>query len=216
MSDKSITTIWQVMNMEDIRNIILDKAKERLDRFGFKKTTMDEISRDCKISKKTIYEHFKDKEDLFTCLLTRECHQTIAFMFSQVDEIADPLERLIQLIRIAISYFNEDSFVTRLLKDDDALFSAFLSRKYHALIDQEIISSIAVIINEGKQQGIFRNIDENVVAYAGFKLFQSFSYMRTGEFLADKEKQEYDTEVLIDFIVHALVKRTDCECGRLS
>ncbi|AIF49801.1 TetR/AcrR family transcriptional regulator [Pelosinus sp. UFO1] len=193
--------------MDDIKNNILDKAKERLDRFGFKKTTMDEISKDCRISKKTIYEHFKDKEDMFTCLLTRECHKTIEMMLSQVAEIADPLERLIQLVRIAISYFSEDSFVTRLLKDDDALFSAFLSRKYHALIDQEIISTIASIINEGKQQGIFRDVDENVVAYAGFKLFQSFSYMRTGQFLSDPEKQEYYTDVLIDFIVHALVKK---------
>jgi len=193
--------------MDDIKNNILDKAKERLDRFGLKKTTMDEISRDCKISKKTIYEHFRDKEDMFTSLLTRECHKTIEIMFSQVGEIVNPLERLIQLIRIAISYFNEDTFVTRLLKDDDALFSAFLSRKYHALIDQEIISNIAAIIKEGKRQEIFRDVDENVVAYAGFKLFQSFSYMRTGQFIADSDKQEYYTDVLIDFIVHAIVKK---------
>lgn len=193
--------------MDDIKNNILDKAKERLDRFGFKKTTMDEISKDCKISKKTIYEHFKDKEDMFTCLLTRECHKTMEMMLSQVAEIADPLEKLMQLVRIAVAYFSEDSFVTRLLKDDDALFSAFLSRKYHALIDQEIISNIAAVINEGKQQGVFRDVDENVVAYAGFKLFQSFSYMRTGQFLSDPDKQGYYTDVLIDFLVHALVKK---------
>lgn len=193
--------------MNDIKNNILDKAKERLDRFGFKKTTMDEISKDCKISKKTIYEHFKDKEDMFTCLLTRECHKTMEMMLSQVAEISDPLEKLMQLVRIAVAYFSEDSFVTRLLKDDDALFSAFLSRKYHALIDQEIISNIAAVINEGKQQGVFRDVDENVVAYAGFKLFQSFSYMRTGQFLSDPDKQGYYTDVLIDFLVHALVKK---------
>ncbi len=56
---KSLISIFnnkqQVIVMDDIKNNILDKAKDRLDRFGFKKTTMDEISRDCKISKKTIY-----------------------------------------------------------------------------------------------------------------------------------------------------------------
>lgn len=44
--------------------MIMDKAQHRIERFGFKKTTMDELSRDCGISKKTIYLHFKDKEDL--------------------------------------------------------------------------------------------------------------------------------------------------------
>jgi len=43
------------------KELILDKAQERFDLFGFKKTTMDEISRACKISKKTLYEQFEDK-----------------------------------------------------------------------------------------------------------------------------------------------------------
>lgn len=193
--------------MDDIKNLILDKARDRLDRFGFKKTTMDEISRDCKISKKTIYEHFKDKEDLFTCLLTRECRQVIQIIFSRMGEISDPLEKLIRLIRTSLAFFNEDTFITRLLKDDDTLFSAFLSRKYHKLIDEEIISIIAAIIQDGKQKGIFRNVDEEVVGYAGFRLFQAFSYMRTGDFSPEKEQAGYYTDALIDLIIHGLAKK---------
>lgn len=193
--------------MDDVRNRILDNVKERLDRFGFKKTTMDEISKDCKISKKTIYEHFKDKEDMVTCLFVRECHKAMEIIFSHMGEIEDPLEKLVQLIRSAVWYFREDIFITRLLKNDEALYSAFLSRKYHALIDQEIISIIAAIISEGKEQGKFRDVDERVVAYAGFKLFQAFSYMRTGEFDEEKDRQEYYTNVLIDFVINAIVKK---------
>lgn len=193
--------------MDDVKNRILDNVKERLDRFGFKKTTMDEISKDCKISKKTIYEHFKDKEDMVTCLFMRECHKAMDIIFSQMGEIDDPLEKLIQLIRTSIGYFKEDIFITRLLKNDEDLYSAFLSRKYHALIDQEIIAVIAAIISEGKAQGKFRDVDEKVVAYAGFKLFQAFSYMRTGEFDEQKDSQGYYTEVLIDFVINALVKK---------
>ncbi|WP_312521499.1 TetR/AcrR family transcriptional regulator [Anaerospora sp.] len=193
--------------MDDVRNRILDNVKERLDRFGFKKTTMDEISKDCKISKKTIYEHFKDKEDMVTCLFVRECHKAMEIIFSHMGEIEDPLEKLIQLIRTSVWYFREDIFITRLLKNDEALYSAFLSRKYHALIDQEIISIIAAIIREGKEQGKFRDVDERVVAYAGFKLFQAFSYMRTGEFDEEKDRQEYYTNVLIDFVINAIVKK---------
>ncbi len=193
--------------MDDVRNRILDNVKERLDRFGFKKTTMDEISKDCKISKKTIYEHFKDKEDMVTCLFVRECHKAMEIIFSHMGEIEDPLEKLVQLIRSAVWYFREDIFITRLLKNDEAFYSAFLSRKYHALIDQEIISIIAAIISEGKEQGKFRDVDERVVAYAGFKLFQAFSYMRTGEFDEEKDRQEYYTNVLIDFVINAIVKK---------
>jgi AcrR family transcriptional regulator len=191
--------------VDEVKSLILDKAKERMERFGFKKTTMDEISKDCKISKKTIYEHFTDKEDMFRCLLLRECHKTIEILFSQMGEVSDPLDRLVLLIRKAIPYFNQDHFITRILKDDD-LFLAFVNRKYHELIDEEIISIIAQIIHEGKQQGKFRDVDERIVAYAGFKLFQAFSYARTG-LLRNEQNEQYYTEVLIDFIVNALIKK---------
>ncbi len=191
--------------MDDIKNLILDKAQKRSERFGFKKTTMDEISKDCKISKKTIYEHFTDKEDMFRCLLSRECYKTIEILFSQMGDVSDPLEKLILLIRKAISYFNQDHFITRILKDDD-LFLAFVNRKYHEMIDEEIISIIAQIIREGIQQGKFRDVDERMVAYAGFKLFQAFSYARTGP-LRKEQNEQYYTEVLIDFLVNAIVKK---------
>jgi len=188
--------------MDDVKSLILDKATERMDRFGFKKTTMDEISKDCRISKKTIYEHFLDKEDMFKCLLLRECHKTIEILFAQMGDVSDPLERLVFLIRKSIAYFNQDHFITRILKDDD-LFVALATRKYHEIIDEEIIAIIAGIIREGKQQGKFREVDEIVVAYAGFKLFQAFSYARTRPL---QQEEDY-TEVLVDFIVNALVKK---------
>lgn len=191
--------------MDDVKNLILDKAQERMERFGFKKTTMDEISKDCKISKKTIYEHFADKEDMFKCLLLRESHKTIEILFSQIGDVSDPLEKIVLLTRKAISYFNQDHFITRILKDDDLLL-AFINRKYHEIIDEEIISIIAQIIREGKQQGTFRDVDERMVAYAGFKLFQAFSYARTG-LLRKEQDEQYYTEVLIDFLVNALVKK---------
>ncbi len=49
----------------EYKDYILDISKQRFARFGFKKTTVDEISRDAGISKKTLYENFKNKEDLF-------------------------------------------------------------------------------------------------------------------------------------------------------
>lgn len=192
--------------MNDVKNLILDKAKERIDRFGFKKTTMDEVSRDCKISKKTIYEHFKDKEDLFISLFVRESRRSQEIIFARMGDIQDPVDRLTQLMRTGIDYFKEDNFLTRLLKDDAALFTD-LSLKYHQIVDADITAIIADIIREGKRQGKIRDIDEEVVAYAGLKLFQAFSHMQTIQFDKEKSDQGFYTEAVIDFIRHAIVKR---------
>ena len=62
------------------------------------------------------------------------------------------------------------------------------------------------IINEGKQCGRIRpEVDGEIAAYIGFRLFQSFSYMRTIPFDAVKEKQGLYTEALVDFFYHALI-----------
>ncbi|MDR3589074.1 MAG: TetR/AcrR family transcriptional regulator [Negativicutes bacterium] len=193
--------------MNDIKNLILDKARDRFDRFGYKKTTMDEISADCRISKKTLYEHFQDKENLFNCLFMREGREAQTVIFARTQGIANPLDRLKQLIRAAIDYFSEDNFLTRILKDEDALFSAFITKKYRYKMAEDIISGIAAIISEGKELGLVRDVDEKVVAYAGLKLFESFSYMRTVEFEEEKEEQGYYKEALVDFFINAVAKK---------
>ena len=194
--------------MDGIDNMILDRAKSRFDRLGFQKTTMDEISRDCKISKRTLYERFHDKQHLFDSLIDREGRQDLANILARMGEVDDPLERLLQLLRTAIAYFSEDIFLTRLLKNDYALYSAMLNGKSTLLITEHLIEIINDIIEDGKQRGRIRpDVNGEIAAYIGFRLFQSFSYMRTIPFDAEKEKQGFYTEALVDFFYHGLVKK---------
>ncbi len=196
------------MRMEDVKNFILDHAQSRFDRFGFQKTTMDEISRDCKMSKRTLYEHFRDKEHLFDCLIEREGHRDLETIFARMGTVEDPLERLVILLRTAIAYFSEDIFLTRLLKNDNALFSSLLNGKSHVLITEHLINLIDGIVAEGKEKGRIRpEVDGQVAGYIGFRLFQAFSYMRTIPFTAEKEQQGFYTDALVDFFYNALVKR---------
>ena len=194
--------------MNDLKNLILDRAQSRLDRFGFQKTTMDEISRDCKISKRTLYEHFQDKAHLFDCLIEREGRKDLETIFTRMGEVTDPLDRLMQLLRTSIAYFSEDIFLTRLLKNDDALFSALLNGKSQLLITGHLIKIINGIIIEGQQKGRIRSeVNGQVAAYIGFRLFQAFSYMRTIPFDLEKDQQGFYTEALVDFFYNALVKK---------
>ena len=58
--------------MKKTEDAVLDVAKSKVDRFGFKKTTVDEIAKEARISKRTIYGHFKNKEDLFVSLFMKD------------------------------------------------------------------------------------------------------------------------------------------------
>src|SRR6478672_9596658 len=51
---------------------ILDAAAALILRWGYKKTTIDDIARQAGVAKGTIYLHWKTREDLFVALATRE------------------------------------------------------------------------------------------------------------------------------------------------
>lgn len=191
--------------MDDIKTLILDKAKERAERFGFKKTTMDEISKDCRISKKTIYDNFADKEDMFRCLVIRECQRTTQLLFAQIADITDPTEKIVQLIKRSIAYFNKDHFITKVLKEDETDI-ALPDRSYREIVDEQVISLVAEIIRDGKRRGAFREVDEEIMAYAGLKLFEAFSFGRSGP-LRQQNAEEYYTEALVDFILNGILKK---------
>jgi AcrR family transcriptional regulator len=64
---------------------ILDVAAELIQRWGYKKTTVDDIARQAGVAKGTIYLHWKTREDLFVTLLLRESLDAYRIMQERID-----------------------------------------------------------------------------------------------------------------------------------
>jgi AcrR family transcriptional regulator len=189
--------------MSDQKEEILEAAKRRFDRFGFKKTTLDEIAKDLKISKKTIYEHFEDKEDLFISLFIAETLAARNKIFKGITDAMNPIEKLKTALDRGIVYFGKDTFLVRVLRDDNNLYSPFLTTKYHEMVEDGIVGIIARILVEGKAQGLLRDIDEKTTAYYLFKLFQSITYAQSSELPEEIDK----SKALIDLVFYGIVKQ---------
>ena len=50
--------------VEDIKGLILEKALDRFVQYGFGKTTMVEIAKDCGMSAGNLYRYFESKFDI--------------------------------------------------------------------------------------------------------------------------------------------------------
>lgn len=66
---------------ENIQEKIAESFEKHYNQFGFQKTSIDDISKDLKISKKTIYKHFRSKEQIFKYLI-----QKISIQFCELIE----------------------------------------------------------------------------------------------------------------------------------
>ncbi|HEB71361.1 MAG TPA: TetR/AcrR family transcriptional regulator [Nitrospirae bacterium] len=56
---------------EETRELIIDSARNRFLQYGFNKTTMAEIAKDCGMSASNLYRFFKDKNDILVEMTER-------------------------------------------------------------------------------------------------------------------------------------------------
>src|SRR5215468_218966 len=66
----------ELSRREERAHRILDAASTLILRWGYHKTTLDDVSRQAGVAKGTIYLHWKTREDLFAALLKREKLET--------------------------------------------------------------------------------------------------------------------------------------------
>ncbi|HZG96019.1 MAG TPA: helix-turn-helix domain-containing protein [Mycobacteriales bacterium] len=76
--DRSGTRSRAGNNMSRSRAGILSGAAACLERYGPRKTTMADISREGGIAKATLYNHFRDKSEVYAALLEREVDEVLA------------------------------------------------------------------------------------------------------------------------------------------
>jgi AcrR family transcriptional regulator len=130
---------------------IIKAAAKRFARHGLLKTTLDEVARDIRIGKATIYHYFNSKDDLYFATLRWECENFIEQVKLILEKDSESLKQKLneyfgqkeivsennKLIHEAIlNLFNEKSFdqerdiLNWLLTKEAELIKQFLTRHY--------------------------------------------------------------------------------------
>src|SRR5438552_15724256 len=78
-----------------IHDAILDAAERLLARYGFKKTTMDDLAREAGIGKGTVYLYFPSKEEVALCTIDR----IVERLLDRLHALAGSGEPVIQRLR---------------------------------------------------------------------------------------------------------------------
>ena len=79
------------------RRGLLEAAITVFTRFGFRKTSMDEVARAAQVSRQALYLHFENKEELFRAAVNHAIASALAAAVGRLRDTALPLEaRLVQ------------------------------------------------------------------------------------------------------------------------
>lgn len=177
---------------------ILEAAKELFSRYGFKKTTVDEMAEAAGISKRTMYAVFDSKEKILAELVMAEALSFRKGLVSQLKTLDDPAEKLRLLCELTRQYFDENPFLGQVLADGARLYTPFLGDEIQ-LIEEGMREVIARILREGVQKSAFRDMEVKATAACVFKLYRGFTYRRAP---IDDGNNEW-----INFILHAITPK---------
>lgn len=156
--------MYDQLNMSDLKlQEILEKTVELFYEFGIRNLNMDDISRSLGMSKKTLYQYVKSKEDLIEKLFYYdEMKWDIEMAKLKVNEM-NAIEILLQ---VSLRVFEEMGRFNPKLKFElkkyyEHIFQQFMVRKQN-----HIFSQISKNIEKGIAEGLYRS-DINIDLVAG-------------------------------------------------
>ena len=156
--------MYSETNINDLKfQTILEGVVKLFYEFGIRNLNMDDISRSLGISKKTLYQYVKSKEDLIEKLFYYDQLKWDSEMAKMLTEKLNAIEILVQ---VSLKVFEEmgrfnSQLTFELKKYYEPIFQQFMVRKQN-----HIFSQISKNIEKGIAEGLYRS-DINVELVAG-------------------------------------------------
>ncbi len=144
------------------RESILKIAQEIFSKYGYRKTTLDDIANAVRKGKSSLYYYFKSKEDLFQAVIMKEVELLRKELDKVVNRNTDPVDKLRDYLLTKITTFrNLANFYNALENDVTAIgFIEEVKNRY----EQDEIRMIKRILIEGVRKNEFEIYDFNLAA----------------------------------------------------
>jgi len=177
------------------RTLMLQTALELFSTYGYHNISMQKIAGESGFSIGTLYNFFKDKEDLYGSLISDYSHQFRNMLLKALEGPGDEVER----IRTYVSTKG------RLFTDNRSLLRLYFLERPFSIIDvkssldgelrniyEEILERLAAVFESGIKRGLFRRLMEPYyMSVAVDSLTNAFLFL----WLEDPKRHPYSENV---------------------
>jgi AcrR family transcriptional regulator len=185
-------------NKKDVnRETILQIAQEIFSKFGYKKTTLDDIANAVRKGKSSLYYYFNSKEDLFQAVIAKEVDILKQALEKVVFRSMDPEEKLREYILTKLRTFRDLANLYNALENDVTAIGFINEIKEKNEKDE--IRMIKRILIEGVRRDKFQIDDLNLTAIGISMTIKGLEMpLSTGEY------GSYDIETSVDNLVRII------------
>lgn len=188
-----------------MRERILDAADRLLSRYGYQKTTADDLAREAAIGRRTVYVHFTSKEEIFLASIDRVVERLVDELKRVLYSGGAADERLRRMLTTRI-LFRFDSVHDYHQSLDDmfsVLRSAYLERRERYMaMEAEVFTQVLV---EGQRSGLMRIDDAGLTARTLLHATNGLlPYSLSGRELGSRPEVEDRVQRLSDMLLRGL------------
>lgn len=154
-----------MVNKEEFRKKVIIAAGQIFSRYGFRKTTMDEIARELKMGKSSIYYYFKSKEEIFEAVVLYEANILRNELTTAIKSVDSPVDKMKNYVFVRMKAFEKLSNYYNAIFDKNLDHFEFIEN-IRARYDREELAMLRLLIWYGSRRKIFKVANSEYTALA--------------------------------------------------
>jgi AcrR family transcriptional regulator len=187
-----------VVVKDEVRTQIVRIARKIFTRYGFRKTTMEEIASATRKGKSSIYYYFNSKEDIFRAVVEKEAMELKTSLDRTIHTDKSPVEKLKAYILFRLHHVRTvENFYAAL--NEEYLSHMDFILEIRRRFDHQELEVVRSILEEGMRDGIFQINSSEIGAIAISTMMKG---LELPLLLSDDHKQ--DREELLENLIHVL------------
>jgi len=154
-----------MVNKEEYRKKIVITSGQIFSRFGFKKTTMDEIAKALKTGKSSIYYYYKSKEEIFEAVVLHEANILRNELTTTIKSVDSPVEKMRNYVFVRMKAFEKLANYYNAIFDRNLNHFDFVEN-VRSRYDREELAILRLILYHGARKKVFNVVNSEYTALA--------------------------------------------------
>ncbi len=179
-------------NAELKKQRILDVALEEFAEKGLYGARINDLAEKAGVNKRLIYEHFNNKEELYSSVLTIVYERLAKFEDAAVSQNRSCEETIQNIIATYFNFFYENPCFIKLVMWENLNDAAYIGKSQAISLKKNALDFAKDILIKGKNEGVFKetiDVDEVVMSIN----MLTFSYYSNTHTLAHILHRDFDT-----------------------
>jgi AcrR family transcriptional regulator len=193
-----------MVNKEEYRRKIIITAGTIFSRYGFRKTTMDEIANALKMGKSSVYYYFSSKQEIFEAVVKYEANTLRNELTTAIKSVESPIDKMRKYVLVRMKAFEKLSNYYNAIFDKNLDHFDFIE-KVREKYDLEEIAILRLILYDGVRKKIF-NVENS--EYTAMAIQTTMKGFEVPLFWKKREDNiDHRLKAILDVLFYGIVKK---------